>query len=105
MNTVKVIKWLAAILLLALVAGFFLVARPLLQFAPLASAYGAKKVCSCVFVAGRDLDACKADFTEDVSAATFILEERAVRVEVLGGRFSERAAYREGLGCALVPPG
>lgn len=105
MNTVKVIKWIALLLGLALLAGYILVARPLLQFAPLASAYGAKKVCSCVFVAERDLEACKADFTEDVSAATFIREPSAIRVEVLGGRFAERAVFTEGLGCALVPSG
>ena len=105
MKPVKVISWLAAIFALAVVAGYILFARPLLQFAPLASAYGAKKVCSCVFVAERDLEACKADFTEDVSAATFVLEESAVRVEILGGRYVERAEYRGGLGCTLVPEG
>ena len=103
MKPVKVFSWIAAILALALFAGFWLFVRPMLAFAPIASAYGAKKVCSCVFVAERSLEQCKVDFTEDVSAATFIQEDSAVRVEILGGRYTERAEFTEGQGCRLVP--
>lgn len=105
MKPVKVIVWIAAILAVAAAAGYWVFVRPMLQFAPLATAYGAKKVCSCVFVAGRDLEACKTDFTEDVSVARFIQESDAIRVEVdvPGQTHVERAAFTPGLGCALVP--
>ena len=105
MKPVKVILWVLAALALAGLVAFWVFVRPLLQFAPLATAYGAKKACSCVFVAERSLEACKSDFTEDVSVARFIQEESAVRVEVdtPGRTHVERAEFTEGLGCALVP--
>ncbi len=103
MRGVKVILWIAAILVIAATAAFVLFARPLLQFAPIASAYGAKKVCSCVFVAERPLDECRLDFTEDVSQVTFTQERDAVRADLMSGRFAERAVYTPGQGCRLVP--
>lgn len=105
MKRVKVISWIGGLLGLALVAGFFLYVRPLLQFAPIASAYGAKKVCSCVFVAGRSLEACRSDFTEDVSAVEFVRDGNTIRAKILDGRYDERAVFTPGLGCALVPEG
>ena len=103
MRGVKVIFWIAAVLVLAMIAAYAVFARPLLQFAPIASAYGAKKVCSCVFVAERPLDECRTDFTEDVSQVNFTQERDAVRADLLDGRFAERAVYTPGQGCRLVP--
>jgi len=103
MSVVKVILAITALLIAAIGAAYLFWLRPQLEFAQIGTAYGAKKMCSCLHVAELTLDQCKADFTEDISMVTFIPEEAAVTVEVLGGRVSNRAIYRPGLGCALVP--
>ncbi len=62
----------------------------------------ARQVCSCVFVAERSLDSCRADMLPQTDA---------VNVEVLadGVRSSlplletRTARYRPGLGCTLLP--
>lgn len=95
--------WIVGLGVLGLIGAYAVLARPVLQFAPIASAYGAKKVCSCVFVAERDLDSCRVDFTEDVSAVTFTRERDAIRADLLNGRFAERAVFTPGQGCRLVP--
>nr|WP_070960489.1 hypothetical protein [Hyphomonas sp. Mor2] len=83
------------------------------EFAKVATAYGAKQVCSCVFVAEREFDSCLGDFTEDVSQVSFsvssseIVENGAARTDqtvmaqVLGGMIRNRARFEPGLGCTL----
>ena len=95
--------WIVGLGVLAAVGAYAVFLRPLLQFAPIASAYGAKKVCSCVFVAERSLDACRTDFTEDVSAVTFTQGRDAIEASLLDGRITERAVFTAGQGCRLVP--
>ena len=70
-------------------------------FAKVATAYGAKKVCSCLYVGGRDMALCEADFTEDVSLVSFEDTGSGVRASVLGGFVNETAVHREGLGCRV----
>ena len=72
------------------------------QLARVGSGFVAKQVCSCIFVGGRDLAACRADLrprAERVEAEV-LGAERAVRawVPLLGER---TARYRDGSGCAL----
>ncbi|WP_084396242.1 hypothetical protein [Henriciella aquimarina] len=74
-------------------------------YAKVATAYGAKMVCSCRFVAGREMESCKGDFTADVSAVTFSEDGETIRASVLGGVISAEADHEEGLGCVLVKPG
>lgn len=102
MSVVKVIKWAVSAFVLIAAGFYFFVLRPQLEFAPIATAYAAKKVCSCIFVTDRPLEMCEADFVEDVSAATFTVEDQAVRIDILGGRFSDRAEFTPGQGCRLV---
>ena len=103
MSIVKVIMGLG-LALVAIVTGLYLFkVKPTLEFAEVATAFGAKKFCSCLHVAELSVDQCKADFTDDVSMATFIPEADGARVEVLGGRISSRAIYSEKTGCTLVP--
>ena len=70
-------------------------------FAKVATAYGAKKVCSCLHVSGRDMALCEADFTEDVSLVSFTQTETSVTASVLGGLVSETARHHPGQGCRL----
>ncbi len=103
MNFVKVI--IAVLMVLGLIAGlawqFWL--KDQLEFAKIASAYGAKMVCSCRFVAGRDLASCQDDFTVDTSQFSFEEAEDRIKVSLLGGIVSSQAVHEPGLGCAVVP--
>jgi hypothetical protein len=103
MSVVKVIIGLGVALIAAGVAAYTFWLKPQLEFAEIATAFGAKKFCSCLYVAELTEDQCKVDFTDDVSMATFIPEDKAVTVKVLGGRISSRSVYQEGLGCVLQP--
>ena len=83
-------------------------------FAQVATAYGAKQVCSCQFVAERAFDSCLGDFTEDVSAVSFRVSSSqvtengnttvndTVTASVLGGLIKNRARFEPGLGCTVV---
>lgn len=101
MSLVKVIIGISAALLAVAAAAYVFWLKPQLEFAEIATAFGAKKFCSCLYVAELTEAQCKLDFTDDVSMATFIPEDRAVTVQVLGGRMSSRAVYKDGQGCVL----
>lgn len=103
MKIVKVILILGV--LIAFLAGVAYVVwiKPQLEFARVATAFAAKKVCSCLHVAEMSLDQCRADFTDDVSMATIEADGQTVTVEVLDGRISSRAVHTPGLGCTLLP--
>ena len=86
-------------------------------YAKVATAYGAKMVCSCLYVAERQMESCKDDFTADVSAVTFTAIETPVttanqasmmrqsaRASVLGGLVANTAVIEPGLGCTLEKP-
>lgn len=101
MRGVKII--LAGFAALALAAGLLwhLVLAEQVAFARVATAYGAKKVCSCLHVSGRSLTECKADFTEDVGAVTLTDTGDGATAEVLWLR--ETALHVPGQGCRLMP--
>lgn len=103
MSVVKVIIGLGVALIAIGFSAYAFWLKPQLEFAEIATAFGAKKFCSCLYVAELSVDQCKIDFTDDVSMATFIPEDKAVTVDVMGGRISSRAIYQEGLGCVLKP--
>jgi hypothetical protein len=103
----KIVKVLFVVLLGLVVAGglvwhFWL--KEQVAFARVASAYGAKQVCSCLHVGGRTMDSCKGDFTVDVSAITFTDDGTTTRASVLGGLVKSEARFADGLGCTLVVP-
>lgn len=103
MSGVKVIIGLGVVVIGIGTMAYMIWLKPQLEFAEIATAFAAKKFCSCLYVAELSVDQCKIDFTDDVSMATFIAEDGAATVKVLGGRISSRAVYQEGLGCVLRP--
>ena len=62
----------------------------------------AKKMCSCVFVAGRSQDACRADQFASMDAITVEINREAKVVRAFVTALGERSArYAEGFGCML----
>ena len=102
MKLVKVL--LAVVAILAIAGGLFwhIWLKDQVAYARVATAYGAKMVCSCRFVAEREMESCEQDFTADVSAVTFSEEGARIRATVLGGVAVAEARFEPGLGCTLV---
>lgn len=116
----KFVKAIFAVLIvLALIAAavwhFYL--KEQRQFALVATAYSAKMICSCRFVAERSMDSCMSDFTEDVSQLDFevidhrtkkddvtIKLRRSVTASAPFGLSKDTAVFEPGLGCTLVKP-
>jgi len=108
----KVIKWLCALLVVAVagVAGWLTLAPP--ELIRVGSAYSAKIVCSNVFVAGRDAALV---LNDDVQAPGHPLlklmrldvdrEHKMVTAGLFGVFGNSTAVVREGLGCTSVPDG
>ena len=69
--------------------------------------YVAKLTCSCVYVAGRDLEACRADFPPymDGIEASLLPGAAGVRTEASLLGVERIAAHAEGEGCRLLPEG
>lgn len=104
MNRVKALLIGVAVLAFAGLATWQFWLREQAQFAQIASAYGAKMVCSCRFVAGRPMDSCLTDFTTDLSVFRFRETGSTIRVSVPGGFIHSEASFTPGLGCTLVAP-
>ena len=102
MSRVKIIFAIMGSLVVALAVAWQVWLGPQVAFAKVATAYGAKKVCSCVHVTGREAASCLIDFTEDVSAVSFEITEDGVSANVLGGLVSETAQHVQGQGCRLI---
>jgi len=71
------------------------------EAAKIGTAFAAQQVCSCRFVAERDMASCKGDFVRDVSPFTFIEDDTTITVSVLGGQIANSSTYQEGLGCMV----
>ena len=105
MKVIKVILIvLAVVSVIALIFWQFFL-REQVDYARVASAYAAKQVCSCRFVADRELDSCLQDFTSDVSMLEIREVEKAgspaIRASVLAGLVSSTAVHTPPVGCAL----
>ena len=102
----KIVKALAigiAILVIAGILGWQFFLKDQVAYAKIATAYGAKMVCSCRFVAERPMESCLTDFTTDISMVSFTKSETAIRASVLGGLVSSEARNTgPGTGCTLV---
>lgn len=62
----------------------------------------AKQVCSCIYLAGRSLEECRADQFETMDPIMVEALREVGRVRAWIPGFGERTAlYREGLGCNL----
>lgn len=100
--------WIGAGLALALLGATAVLGPRVLGMARVGAGYVAKQVCSCHYVAGRSVAACRADqlpMMDRVGAA--LLEGReGVRAWVLGGLVERTALHEPGGGCTLYvePP-
>lgn len=98
----KIAITLAILFVIVLVYGWFRFAVPLRYAVDIGAGMLAKQVCSCVYVAERELADCRADeraMTDPIQVEV-LREENRVRAWITG--LAERTAiYREGLGCSL----
>tara|TARA_A100001391_G_scaffold101953_4_gene67866 strand:- start:47126 stop:47500 length:375 start_codon:yes stop_codon:yes gene_type:complete len=96
---------LATIALVVLVAGaaaWWTWGNQLSGYSAAGTAYGAKSVCSCRYLGGRDLDSCKQDFVPGMELV-MVSEDDATRSVTASVPLiaSHTAQYREGFGCVL----
>lgn len=83
-----------------------------IAFGKVASAYAAKQICSCRFVSKREMESCKTDFTQDISALTISESDtdttgrvdQSITASAALGLISEKATFEPGLGCTLIKP-
>lgn len=98
----RVLFWLGIALVVLAVGGAAWFVPGLRQRSYMGSGYVAKHLCSCVFVAGRELGDCRADLAPNTEAvrAEVLAADRAVRawVPLLAQR---TARYSDGTGCTL----
>lgn len=92
---------IGSFLIVGLIAVWFFVLKPQLAFGQVASAYAAKQICSCRFVAERDMESCKSDFTEDISALTVTERDQSIETSALFELIKSSATFEQGLGCTL----
>ena len=98
----KVLKSLFYLLLIAIIVGGVIYAWPRL---PIITAFAAKGMCSCVFIAERDPGSVEKQdlsfFPISLATAKVNYDEKSVTASLLG-LVKRKAVYREGLGCAVV---
>ena len=102
MKRVKALLVAGGLLIVAGGIGWRVWLKDQVEYAQVATAYGAKMVCSCLHVAERPMESCMTDFTVDVSQVRFSDNGRMTHASVLGGLVSSKAKYEPGLGCTLV---
>ena len=99
----KRLMWVGGVTLAAIAvasAGWAL--RGQFAYARIATAYAAKQTCSCLFVSGRPLESCVADFPPDARDAISVeLEGERVRASVLFGAVSAEAEADGEFGCVV----
>ncbi|GJI95043.1 6-aminohexanoate-dimer hydrolase [Duganella caerulea] len=107
-------KWLklAAVAAVALAGGVLALVLHPPELLRVGANYGAKMVCSNVFIAGRDAQAVLADDVQAPGHPILKLlkvrvdsERKVVRADLLGFVGNGLAVYRPGTGCAVVPDG
>ena len=65
--------------------------------------YVAKQICSCVYVAGREVDSCRADLlpSMDPIDVQVLRDREGVRASLLMGAVERTALHHAGSGCTL----
>lgn len=95
---------IVAVLVLALVSGWWLYGDGMRGFAQAGTAYGAKNACSCRHISGRDLDSCETDF---IAGMRFVMLGEDTQSKSVTASIpliaSNTATYRPGFGCVLEP--
>jgi len=102
MKIVKVLLVISAVIVVLLGAGWQFYFKGQVAYARLATAYGAKQVCSCRYIGERPMKSCLGDFTADVSALTFSETPYEITAKAPFGMAKARARYSPTLGCAVV---
>ena len=71
--------------------------------AQVGTGYVAKQICSCVYVAGREADACRADLLPSMDPIDVQLlgDREGVRASLLMGAVERTALHHAGSGCTL----
>ncbi len=96
--------WLLAIIALALGGAAWALRAPINGYGSIASAYSARVVCSCRFVAGRSLDDCAKDKVAGMELVTLAEDADTKSVTARFPLVAEATAtYRKGYGCVLEP--
>ena len=102
MKFVKILIWVGLLLAVAAGAGWQFWLKPQQGFAVNATAYTAKQICSCRFVAKREMESCMGDFTANISRVTVTETENEITSKAPYGLATNSARYEPGLGCTLV---
>jgi hypothetical protein len=96
--TIGIAATLAALVLL----GWFRWYVPTRYAVDIGAGMLAKQVCSCLYLANRDLDACRADQFASMDPIQVEVLEQTRRVRAFVPAFGERfAIFSDGLGCTL----
>jgi hypothetical protein len=96
-------KWwlVAGLALLIGIAGAAWAGKDAYAYARIGTTYAAEITCSCLYVAGRDMDSCKTDYpAEAVKQFTWKVEKDRVTVSAAGGLVSATARFEDGYGCS-----
>ncbi len=95
--------WIGGVALIAALGAAVWFGRDAVAFVRIGTSYAAKQTCSCLFVAGRPMDSCRADYPADaVKQFTWKIEGNDVTVSAAGGLFSAKATFEDGYGCHPV---
>ena len=99
----RLLLWIAAGLLGLIALAGLLWGPRAVGMAQVGAGYVAKQVCSCVYVAGREVDACRADLmpSMDPIDAKVLRDREGVRASLLMGAVERTALHHAGSGCTL----
>lgn len=96
--------WALVAVLAAIAAALFAFREPIRGYSAISTAYSARVVCSCRFVAGRSLADCAKDKLAGMELVTLVDDEAARSVTARFPLMARTTAtYREGYGCVLEP--
>lgn len=105
MKYVKVIG-IVVIALAVIVVGFWQIwGKGIAEGAQIGANFGAKHVCSCVYVAERPMESCQSDFVgDDFKDFEFENADGVVTAKAPLGLGKADAKFEPGLGCKLFQP-
>ncbi|MBL4618175.1 MAG: hypothetical protein JKY46_10805 [Robiginitomaculum sp.] len=101
----NIVKGLIALVVILFGFGFIVWqywAKDQLVNIQVATAYTAKNICSCRFVAKRELQNCFTDFTNDISSLEISEEDNMIISKAPMGLSVSKAKHTDGLGCSLM---
>ena len=87
--------------LLAVAIGYAIRMKPTIE---LGVGYGARVICACRYIGGRDMQSCYNDYEPGMEAISMTDDEDEKRITAYVPLIASRSAqFREGLGCVLEP--